>query len=63
MCDTCQWEALLSYIEAMCATGAYGFADTTLSGIYDRVKLNKHATDRQKKAVDNIRKSKRPRRR
>lgn len=63
MCDTCEWQALLSFIEAMCAAGGYEFADRTLSGIHERVNLTHHATDRQKQAVDNIRKSKRPRRR
>lgn len=62
MCDTCKWEEVLLAIEAMSAAGGYEFADRTLGGIYERVKLTHHATDRQKQAVLNIRKSKQPRR-
>ena len=62
MCDTCKWSDLLAEIEAMCAAGGYEFADRTLTGIYERVKLMEHATERQKEAVGNIKRSKRPRR-
>jgi len=61
MCDTCNWSDLLDEIKAMCAAGGYEFADRTLTGIYDRVKVTHHATDNMKKAVRNIKKSKRPR--
>jgi hypothetical protein len=61
MCDTCKWSDLLAEIEEMCAAGGYEFADRPLTGIHDRVKLVQHATDRQKEAVRNIKKSKRPR--
>ena len=61
MCDTCHWSDLLAEIQAMCAAGGYEFADTALTGIYDRVKLVKHCTEKQKTAVRNIKKSKRPR--
>jgi hypothetical protein len=45
----------------MCAEGGYEFADRPLTGIYERVRLTQHCTERQKTAVKNIRKSKRPR--
>jgi len=61
VCGSSDWQAFLSYIEAMCASGGYEFADKTLTGIHDRVKLTRHATERQKEAVRNIKKSKRPR--
>jgi len=61
MCDFCGWSKVLEDIEAMCAQGGYEFADTTLTGIHDRVKLVGHATDRQKQAVMNIKESKNPR--
>jgi len=61
MCDTCNWSDLLDEIKAMCAATGYEFADQTLSGIHDRVKLVRHATERQKEAVMNIKKSKKPR--
>jgi hypothetical protein len=61
MCDSCEWQKLVATIEEMCAAGGYEFADRPLTGIHNRVKLVKHATDRQKEAVKNIKKSKRPR--
>ena len=61
MCDTCKWSDLLAEIKEMCAAGGYEFADRPLTGIYERVKVTEHCTDRQKTAVKNIRKSKRPR--
>jgi hypothetical protein len=61
MCDSCHWSDLLEEIKEMCAGGGYEFADQTLSGIYDRVRLTRHCTERQKTAVSNIKKSKRPR--
>jgi hypothetical protein len=62
MCETCGWEDLLRGIKEMCAAGGYEFADRPLTGIYDRVKITKHATENMKRAVLNIKKSKRPRR-
>lgn len=61
MCDTCDWEDLLEEIETMCAAGGYEFADRTLSGIHDTVTQQSHCTEKQKTAVNNIKKSKRPR--
>jgi hypothetical protein len=52
---------VLEEIAAMCAQGGYEFADKTLTGIHDRVKLVSHATDKQKQAVINIKTSKKPR--
>ncbi len=63
MCDHCQWEDLLEEIEGICNAGGYEFADRTLTGIYDRVKENQHCTEKQKIAIENIKRSKRPRRR
>lgn len=61
MCDVCDWCDLMEEIEEMSAAGGYEFADRTLAGIYERVKLTEHATERQKEAVGNIKRSKRPR--
>jgi hypothetical protein len=61
MCEFCDWAKLLDEIKVMCAAGGYEFADRTLTGIYDRVKLTQHCTEPQRTAVRNIRKSKRPR--
>jgi hypothetical protein len=36
----------------------YEFAHHTLSGIYETVEANEHCTERQRKAVNNIRNSK-----
>lgn len=58
MCDTCDWTELISKIEDLLDTGRYSFAHETLNGIYETVSENGHATDRQKKAVDNIERSK-----
>jgi hypothetical protein len=61
MCEFCDWAKLLDEIKEMCAQGGYEFADTTLTGIYDRVKLVSHATEKQKQAVKNIKRSRKPR--
>jgi len=61
MCDSCEWSGLLDEIQTMCAAGGYEFADVTLTGIYNRIKLVKHCTEKQKTAVKNIGKSKKPR--
>lgn len=63
MCDECGWDELLEEIKEMCAAGGFEFADQTLSGIYDTVTKNEHCTERQKSAIHNIRRSKRPRKR
>jgi hypothetical protein len=61
MCEFCNWTQVLENIADMCAQGGYEFADKTLTGIRDRIKLVGHATDKQKQAVMNIKKSKKPR--
>jgi hypothetical protein len=59
MCDDCNWHELLEETEEVQTAGRYEFAHHTLSGIYETVEANEHCTERQRKAVNNIRNSKR----
>jgi hypothetical protein len=60
MCPRCDWEGLLRSIEEMLADDRrYGWAYNTLTGIFDWIFRNSHATEAQFRAVYNIKNSKR----
>ena len=58
MCDSCDYESYSEKCEEMLDNMDYNFAEDTVMGIYDWVVENKHITDAQKKALDNIYNSK-----
>ena len=54
MCDNCEWEKSIDFIEDELFSEKYNFAEDTIQGIYDWVSENKHITERQKEALENI---------
>ena len=54
MCDSCEWEKFLDFIEDEMFNDEYSFAEDTVHGIFDWVSENKHITERQKNALKNI---------
>ena len=53
MCDDCGWEQLLDDIEEM-DEERYSFAVHTVDGIREWVEEKEHCTPSQKRAVENI---------
>lgn len=54
MCDNCEWEKFIDFVEDELFSEKYNFAEDTIHGIYDWVSENKHITERQKEALKNI---------
>lgn len=52
--DNVRWERFLQRIEDLRGTGDAGWADDTLSGIYDTVRKTGRITDGQERAITNI---------
>ena len=57
MCMECEWDVFLDEMEEWMDEDKYKFAEDTLTDIYSWVEENQHVTERQRKAVENIRKS------
>ena len=57
MCKECEYEDYLDELDMMINDELFGFALNTLEGIYEFVEDNKHITEKQKQAIDNIRSS------
>lgn len=57
MCDSCDWETVLSAVNEMLDDEDYEFAFDTLGGIVEWIEEHKHVTEKQKDAVQNIRNS------
>lgn len=55
MCDDCGWEQVCDEIEDMLDEERFEYAAATLNGIQNTIGGNEHVTDRQKSAVENIR--------
>jgi len=58
MCNFCDWRGLVETIDEMLLNEAYQFAEDTLNGIEDWVGERSHCTEKQKEAVENIKRSK-----
>lgn len=61
MCQGCDWEGVSEEIEAMLDESRYEFAEETLGGIYDTIQDMGHCSPGQKKAIENIKNSKKGR--
>jgi len=57
MCVECNWQYAIEDIDEMLEEYNYQFAEYTLTGIRDWVDKNKHITEAQQDAIDNIRNS------
>lgn len=54
MCDSCEWDVVLTELEEICEADEYQWANDTLAGIAEWVEEHKHITERQVDAVANI---------
>ncbi|MHB9144684.1 MAG: hypothetical protein ACYC5Y_05035 [Symbiobacteriia bacterium] len=54
MCEACGYRETVAQIKDMLDSGDYEWAEDTLEGILEWVERNRHVTDRQKEAVQNI---------
>lgn len=57
MCSDCSFQEAIELAEELLDDPRYEFADRSIEGIRDWVKKNKHATERQFRALMNIQKS------
>jgi len=55
MCQKCGWSAVLDDIDDMIVEDRYQWALDTIDSIFEWVGTNKHITDKQMAALDNIR--------
>lgn len=58
MCSGCDWSDWLERIDDLLEDDDYGFAEDTLLGIQEWVTDNKHITEAQQIAIENIESSK-----
>lgn len=54
MCLDCDWEDFAKDIEEKLGDEDYSWAEATLTGIQETVLKMRHATERQKEAIENI---------
>ena len=54
MCGRCSWEEFVEKIDDLQTSGDFDWAEDTLAGIDDWVQREKHITNKQKEAVENI---------
>ncbi len=57
MCESCDFERWLGVLDDLLEDEDYDWADDTLEGIRGWVDTNKHITDRQMGAIENIQKA------
>lgn len=57
MAEREDWLEYLDRCDGMLLNEKYSFADETLTGIRNWISEHQHVTDRQKKAIDNIKES------
>jgi len=54
MCDSCDWEDTLEWIDEILGMERAQFAQDTLESIRDWIEENEHCTEGQKTAIGNI---------
>ena len=54
MCNSCDWEDTLEWLEDLLDNEHAQFAEDTLQSIYDWIIDNEHCTESQKTAIGNI---------
>lgn len=59
MCLSCGWEDVLEELEELLEDDEYLWAEDTLLGIGEWVEENEHVTQRQRRAIENIKHARR----
>lgn len=59
MCLSCGWEDVLEELEELLEDDEYLWAEDTLTGIGEWVEENEHVTQRQRRAIENIKHARR----
>jgi hypothetical protein len=54
MCDSCEWDVVLTELEELCEADDYQWANETLAGIAGTIEEREHVTEKQLTAIENI---------
>jgi hypothetical protein len=57
MCDTCEWDVVLTELQDICEADEYQWANETLAGIAGTIEKAGHVTEKQLTAIANIKRA------